>query len=105
MPNDGENLTLKSLSNEFLTTTIQSAIDCFRLGRTINQFRPLRSASMPSLESIEISELTYSSINLESADKEDNILDELPDADDPNTDDDEDNLICQLNLDAENYRL
>ena len=37
--NDGENFTLNSLSNEFPKTTIQSATDCFRLGRTINQFR------------------------------------------------------------------
>ena len=37
--NYGENYTLNSLSNEFPTTTIQSATDCFRLGRTINQFR------------------------------------------------------------------
>ena len=34
--NDGENFTLNILSNEFPTTTIQSATDCFRLGRTIN---------------------------------------------------------------------
>ena len=37
--NGGENFTLNSLSNEFPTATIQSATDCFRLGRTLNQFR------------------------------------------------------------------
>ena len=34
--NDAENFTLNNLSNEFPTTTIQSATDCFRLSRTIN---------------------------------------------------------------------
>ena len=38
---DGANFTLNSLSNEFPSSTIQSATDCFRLGRTINQFRRL----------------------------------------------------------------
>ena len=37
--NDGENFTVNSLSNEIPTTTIQSATDCLRLGRTTNQFR------------------------------------------------------------------
>ena len=36
---DGENFILNSLSSEFPTATIQSATDCFRLGRTINQCR------------------------------------------------------------------
>ena len=39
--NDGEHFTLNSLSNEFLSTTIQSATVCFRLGKTIIQFRHL----------------------------------------------------------------
>ena len=38
--NDNENFTLNSLSNEFPKTTIEPA-DCFRMGRTINQFRRL----------------------------------------------------------------
>ena len=39
--NDGEKFTINGLSTEFPTTTIQFATDCFRLGRTINQFRRL----------------------------------------------------------------
>ena len=61
--NDGENFTLNSLSHEFPTTTIQSATDCFRLGRTINQFRRLCLSSTQSVNSVEDSEPTYSSIN------------------------------------------
>ena len=47
--NDGENFTLNSLSNELPTATIQSATDCFRLGRTVNQFRRL---CLPSTQSL-----------------------------------------------------
>ena len=39
--NDGENFSLNSLSNEFPRTRIQAATDCFRLCKTINQFRRL----------------------------------------------------------------
>ena len=49
--NDGENFTLNSLSNEFASTRIQAATDCFQLGRTINQFRRLCQPSTQSLNS------------------------------------------------------
>ena len=39
--NDGKSYTLNSISNEFLTLCAQSAADCFRMGKTINQFRRL----------------------------------------------------------------
>ena len=55
--NDGENFTLNSLSNEFTSTQIQSATDCFRLRRTINQFRRLCLPSTQSLSSKESCEL------------------------------------------------
>ena len=61
--NDGENFTLNGLSNEFPTTTTQSDTDCFRLLRTINQFRRLCLPSTQTLGSAENSEQTYSSIN------------------------------------------
>ena len=60
--NDGENFTLNSLSNEFPPKTIQSATDCFRLGKTINQFRCLCLPSTQSSSSVEEFEPTYSSI-------------------------------------------
>ena len=56
--NNGENFTINCLSNEFPTTTKQSATDCFRLGRTINQFRRLCLSSAQSLSSVEDSEPT-----------------------------------------------
>ena len=63
--NDGENFSLNSISTEFATSSIQLAADCFRMGRTINQFRRLcRPGSAVSLSSSESSIGTYSSISL-----------------------------------------
>ena len=56
--NDEEHFTLNSLSNEFPTATIQSATVCFRLGRTINQFRRLCLPSTQFSSSVEGSEPT-----------------------------------------------
>ena len=39
--NDGENFSLNSFSTEFATSSVQLAADCFRMGRTISQFRRL----------------------------------------------------------------
>ena len=95
--NDVRNFMLNSLSNEFPTTTIQSAADCFRLGRTINQFRRLCLPSTQSLSSVENSETTYSSISSLNTNEDDDVLDELPDNVDAITDDNEDNLLCEIN--------
>ena len=104
--NDGENFTLNSLSNEFPTTTIQSATDCFRLGRTINQFRRLCLPSTQSLSSVEDSEPTYSSINSLNTSEDDYALEETYDNEsDAAADDDEDNLVCEVNTHADHYRL
>ena len=104
--NDGENFTLNSLSNEFSTTTIQSATDCFRLGRTINQFRRLCLASTQSLSSVEETEPTYSSINSLTTNEDDNAFEETyGNEGDAAADDDEDNLICEMNTHADHYRL
>ena len=103
---DGENFTLNSLSNEFPTTTIQSATDCFRLGRTINQFQRLCLPSMQPLSSVEDSEPTYSSINSLNTNGDDNAFDEThDDEDDATTDGHEDNLICEIDTHANHYRL
>ena len=106
MHNDGENFTLTSLSNEFPPTTRQSATDCFRLGKTINQFRRLCIPSTQSSSSVEESEPTYSSNNSLNTNEDDNAFDETQEGeDDATTDDDEDNLICGINANADHYRL
>ena len=103
---DGENFTLNSHSNEFPTTTIQSATDCFRLGRTINQFRRLCLPSTQLLSSVEDSGPTHSSVNSLNTNEDDNAFDEThDDEDDATTNDDEDNLICEINTHADQYRL
>ena len=103
--NDGENFTLKSISNEIPTTTTKSATDCFRLGRTINQFRRLCLPSTQSLSSVEDSESTNSSISSLNTNEDKNAPDELPNDAEAITNDEEDNLVCEINLNADNYRL
>ena len=104
--NDGENFMLNSLSNEFPSTTIHSTTDCFRLGKTINQFRRLCLPSTQSLSSAENSDPTYSSIDSLSTNGDDDALTEAYDNDDdPIINDDEDNFICGVNTHADRYRL
>ena len=95
--NDGDNFTLNSLSNEFPSTTVQSATDCFRLGKTINQFRRICLPSTQHLSSAEGSEPTYSSTDSLNTNEDDDALAEPHDEDDnPIIDDDEDNFICEI---------
>ena len=104
--NDGENFTLNSLSNKFFSTTIQSATDCFRLGKTINQFRRLCLPSTQSLGFAEGSDPTYSSIDSLITNEDDDALAEPHDDDDNQIiDDDEDNFVCEIKTHADHYRL
>ena len=105
MHNDGDNFTLNSLSTQFPTTTMQSATDCFRLGRTIKHFRRLCLPSTQSLSSLEDSEPKYSSISSLNTNKDDDALDEFPEVPDTITDNDGNNLSCEKNLQADHYRL
>ena len=106
MHNDGGNFTLNSLSNEFPSTTIQSATDCFRLGKTINHFRRLCLPSTQSLSSAEDSDPTYSSVDSLNTNEDDDELAEPHDDDDnPIIDDDEDSFICEINTHVDRYRL
>ena len=62
---DGENFSFYSISTEFATSSVQLAADCFRMGRTINQFRRLcRPGSPTSVSTSESSTGTYSSISV-----------------------------------------
>ena len=84
---------------------IQSATDCFRLGRAINQFWRLCLPSTQSLSSVEDSEATYSSINSLNTNEDVVALDELHKDADTVTNDDEDNLKWEKNSHADHYRL
>ena len=62
---DGKKFSLNSISSDFSTSSVQLAADCFRIGRTINQFRRLcRPGSPVSLSPSERSTGTYSSISV-----------------------------------------
>ena len=105
--NDDENFRLKIVSNEFPTATIQSATDCLRPDRLMNQFRRLCLDSTQSLGPVEGFEPTFSSFNSLNTNEDDDALTELHDDDDDDviTDDDENNLICEINTHADHYRL
>ena len=100
-----ENFTLNSLSNEFPRSTIRSGTDCFRLGQTINQFRRLCLPSTLFLSSVEDSELTCNSMNSLSISEGDDVRDKPSDVSAAIINDDEDNLICEINLNSDKYPL
>ena len=105
MRKDGKDITLNSLSNQFPSTTIQSATDCFRLGRIIIRFPRLCLPSTHSLSSRENSEPTYSSIKSLSSNEDTDAVDELLEYADTIADEGEDNLKCEINLNANKYRM
>ena len=45
--NDGEKFSFNRISTDFATSSVQLAADCFRMGRTINQFRQLCQPGSP----------------------------------------------------------
>ena len=61
---DVEHFSLNSISTDFATSSVQLAADCFRMGRTINQFRLCRLGSPVLLSSSESSSGTYSSLSV-----------------------------------------
>ena len=63
LQNDGESYALNSISNDLPTLSAQSAADCFRMGKTINQFRHLCYPLSYSPISQDDSDPTYSSIS------------------------------------------
>ena len=107
--NDGENFSLNGISSEFATSSVQLAADCFRMGRTINQFRRLcRPGSPVSLSSSESSTGIYSSISLIETDGTEgpgtSSYAERVFHDDCNIDKDEDDYVCEINAN-DHYRL
>ena len=107
--NDGENFSLNSISTAFATSSVQLAADCFRMGRTINQFRRLCQPGSPvSLSSPGSSTVTYTSFSVIETDGTDEprpssyveqIVHEGCDFDE-----DEDAYVCEINANN-HYRL
>ena len=61
--NEGNSYTLNSISNKFPTLSAQSAADCFRMGKTNNQFRRLCYPLSYSPTLYDTSDPIYSSIS------------------------------------------
>ena len=107
--NDGENFSPNSISTDFATSSVQLAADCFRMGRTIKQFRRLcRPGSPVSLSSSESSTGTYSSISVIETDGTE-VPGPSPYAErvvheDCDIDEDEDDYVCEINAN-DHYRL
>ena len=107
--NDGENFSLNSISTEFATSTAQLPADCFRMGRTINQFRRLcRPGSPVSLSSSESSTGTYSSISVTEMDgteeTEPSSYAERVDHENCDSEEDEDDYVYEINAN-DHYRI
>ena len=109
MQNDGENFSLNSISTDFATPSVQPATDCFRMGRTINQFRRFcRLQSPVSLSPSENSTGVYSSISVLETDWSEEPATsshaELSVHEENDDDEDEDGYICEINA-KDHYRL
>ena len=107
--NDGENFSLNSISSDFATSSLQLAADCFRMGRTINQFRRLWQPGSPvSLSPSESSTGIYSSISVIETDGLEesgpSSHAELIAHEDCDIDEDEDAYVCEINAN-DHYRL
>ena len=103
LQNDGESYTLNSISNEFPTLSAQSAADCFRLGKTIIQFRRLCYPLSYSPPLTDNSNPTYSSIS--SLDTEEADLETINVKPNDQTEDDEDDHIFRKDTNIDHYRL
>ena len=106
--NGGENFSLNCISTDFSTSSVQLAADCFRMGRTINQFRRLcRSGSPVSLSSSESSTGTYSFISVIDTDgieEPGSSYAERVVHEDCDFDADEDDYVCEINA-IDHYNL
>ena len=103
LQNDGEDLTISSVLNEFPINSVQQASDCFRMGRFINQYRRICGPETRSNVSASASNTDYRSITpLSSA--EDNEANRDSHSED-STDSEGDNTICDISIQADKLRL
>ena len=107
LQNDGENFTISSMFDEFPIISVQQVLDCFRMGRFINQFRRICGPETQSNASVNTSHSEYSSINSLSP-SEDDTADSTSLGDDSyhlSTDSEDDNIVCDLSIQADQARL
>ena len=107
LQNDGEDFTISSMFDEIPINSVQQALDCFRMGRFINQFRQICGPETHSNASVNTSHSEYSSINSLSW-SEDDSADSRSLGDDSHhlsTDSEGANIVCDLSIQADQARL
>ena len=105
--NDGDDLTVSSMLDDFPILSIQEASDCFGMGRFINQFRQFCGPETQSNASVNTSKIEFSSINSLSP-SEDDTVDSTSPGDDSNhvsTDTEGDDNVCDISIQADQARL
>ena len=108
--NDGETYTFSSITNDFPNLSIQSAADCFRVGKMNNHLRRLFSPLAFPATLDNTSDPTYSSISsLETDKKGDNTELHPPvsenQAQEQATQNEEEDHIVEVNTSTNHYRL
>ena len=106
LQNDGKDLTVSSILDEFPIIPVQKASNCFRMGKFINQFRRICGPETQSNTSVNTSKTEYSSINSLGL-SEDNAVDSASLDDDSHylsTDSEDDNFVCDLSIQADQAR-
>ena len=103
LQNDGEDLTVSSILDDFPITSIQQASDCFRMGRFINQFRSICRPETQSSVNANASNTDYSSINSLSLSKDDTADLTSPGDDSFHicTDSEDVNIVCDISIQAD----
>ena len=101
--NDGEDLTISSILDDFPILSIEQVSDCFRMGKFIKQFRQICGPDAPSSVSANTSNTDYSSINSLSSSEDDdanqdNHCDISPHLD---TDSEDDIIVCDISIQAD----
>ena len=107
LQNDAEYFTVISQLDKFPITSLQQASDCFRRGRSINQFRRKCGPETQSSVSANASNTDYSSINSLSPSEDDTADSSSPGDESFNisTDSEDDNIVCDVSIQAEQARL
>ena len=107
LENDGESYTLNSISNELPTLSTQSAADCFRMGKTINQLRRLYYPLSYSPILHENYDPTYSSISSLDTEKAEcetlNVVTVSTDQTEHDEEEDEDDHIFRIDNNIDHY--
>ena len=106
LQNDGKDFTVSSMLDKFPIISVQQALNCFRMGKFINQFRRICRPETHSNASVNTSNAEYSSINSLSPSEDDEVdLISPGDTDHVSTDFEDDNIVCDNSIQVDQVRL